>query len=73
MKKAVYERTKRNIHIGGNRTSLVLESPCWLKLDQIAAARGTSSDDLVRKVMKDKPADVAMTAALRCFAVSNSA
>ena len=67
MDRTACARTKRNISIAGRRTNLALENIFWWRLEGIAAARGVPPDELVRQVLEDKPAGVALASALRCF------
>lgn len=71
MNKSAHARTKRNIYFAGRRTSLALENIFWWRLDRIAAARGVPPDELVRQVLENRPAGVALASALRCFVAGN--
>ena len=71
MDKTACARTKRNISIAGRRTSLALENIFWWRLDRMAAARGVPPDKLVRQVLEDRPAGVALASALRCVVAGN--
>lgn len=57
---------KRSISIAGHRTSISLEEPFWLELQQIASQRGISVQRLVGEIDEGR-AGQNLSSALRVF------
>lgn len=56
---------KRSLTIHGHRTSISLEEPFWIALNEIAKARQQSLASLVQKI--DKKRDGGLSSAIRVF------
>ena len=56
---------KRSLTIQGHRTSISLEEPFWIALNDIAIARQQSVASLVQKI--DKKRDGGLSSAIRVF------
>ena len=56
---------KRSLTIHGHRTSISLEEPFWIALNEIAKARQQSLASLVQKI--DKNRDGGLSSAIRVF------
>jgi predicted DNA-binding ribbon-helix-helix protein len=56
---------KRSLTIHGHRTSISLEEPFWIALNDIAKARQQSVASLVQKI--DKRRDSGLSSAIRVF------
>ena len=56
---------KRSLTIHGHRTSISLEEPFWIALNDIAKARQQSVASLVQKI--DKKRDGGLSSAIRVF------
>ncbi len=56
---------KRSLTIHGHRTSISLEEPFWIALNDIAKARQQSVASLVQKI--DKKRDSGLSSAIRVF------
>ena len=56
---------KRSLTIQGHRTSISLEEPFWIALNDIAKARQQSVASLVQKI--DKKRDGGLSSAIRVF------
>jgi predicted DNA-binding ribbon-helix-helix protein len=57
---------KRSVTIAGHRTSLSLEEPFWVALQEIATDAGRPLAALIQEVDKSR-ADLNLSAALRVF------
>ena len=56
---------KRSLTIHGHRTSISLEEPFWIALNEIAKARQQSLASLVQKI--DKKREGGLSSAIRVF------
>ena len=56
---------KRSLTIHGHRTSISLEEPFWIALNELAKARQQSLASLVQKI--DKKRDGGLSSAIRVF------
>lgn len=56
---------KHSLAIAGHRTSISVEEPFWLGLNELAAARGTSLAALVAEIDRTRPQGTNLSSAVR--------
>lgn len=61
-----FGKVKRDVELGGVRTTIAFEPIFWREFDRIAAERGTDYRDLVRELDKQK-GEQRLSTTLRCF------
>ena len=62
---------KRSVTIAGHRTSLSLEEPFWIALQEIAAQKQRPVAALIQEVDKSRGAGLNLSAALRVFVLNH--
>jgi predicted DNA-binding ribbon-helix-helix protein len=64
---------KRSFSLAGHRTSVALEQPFWVALEQTAAARATTLAGLVAVIDETRPPAQSLASALRVLALAEAA